>query len=114
MSDSGMGVDGGWHESAEAGGPGPSGLPMFELNGTFLKGTGGRAVVRRTGPGPRLQATWAVESAAEQMELILDESGALLPFHFLRTGDLRGRAVVKLLRGDGGRGPGFWWRPGSC
>lgn len=36
----------------------------------------------------------------------------LLPFDFLRTGDRLGRAVVKILRGDGAAGTGFLVAPG--
>lgn len=100
-------VETGWDDDAATNqGPGP---PVFALNGEFLK----RSVGRHPGPhAGRLHATWAIETAPDQMELILNESGALLPFHFLRTGDQRGRAVVKLLRGDGGAGTGFLVAPG--
>ncbi len=43
-------------------------------------------------------------------ELILDKNN-LLPFHFLRDGDRLGRAVVKILRGDGACGTGFLVAP---
>ncbi len=36
----------------------------------------------------------------------------MLPFHFLRTGDRIGRAVVKILRADGAAGTGFLVAPG--
>ncbi|WP_435018129.1 trypsin-like serine peptidase [Tundrisphaera sp. TA3] len=78
------------------------------MNGRFLARPGGRVPASLA----KFHSTWAVETAADQLELILDESGALLPFHFLRTGDQRGRAVVKLLRGDGGAGTGFLVAPG--
>ena len=81
-------------------GPEPAGV---ELNGTFL---------RRAEPTRRHQATPPVEPASENLELILDVSSALLPFHFLRTGDRLGRAVVKLLRSDGAAGTGFLVAPG--
>lgn len=48
----------------------------------------------------------------ETLELILDDNATLLPFHFLRTGDRLGRAVVKLLRGDGAAGTAFLVAPG--
>ena len=59
-----------------------------------------------------MQADRPVETVSESFELILDESTALLPFHFLRTGDRLGRAVVKLLRSDGAAGTGFLVAPG--
>ena len=84
-----------------------SGPPEFELNGAFLGGYAGR------GPtvGLCFQADRPVE-VKEALELILDDSATLLPFHFLRTGDRLGRAVVKLLRGDGAAGTGFLVAPG--
>ncbi len=84
------------------------GVPEVELNGTFL----GRYDGREASGGPRLQASRPLNVATEMLELILDESHALLPFHFLRTGDRLGRAVVKLLRVDGAAGTGFLVAPG--
>lgn len=49
--------------------------------------------------------------ATVRPELILGESN-LLPFDFLRTGDRVGRAVVKIVRGDGAVGTGFMVAPG--
>jgi hypothetical protein len=49
-------------------------------------------------------------SAHVEHELILGENN-LLPFDFLRTGDRLGRAVVKILRGDGAAGTGFLVAP---
>jgi V8-like Glu-specific endopeptidase len=43
-------------------------------------------------------------------ELVLGDSN-LLPFDFLRTGDRLGRAVVKIVRGDGAAGTGFLVAP---
>ena len=89
-------------------GPESSGPPEFELNGKFLGGYDGRDPTT----GLRLPASRPVELRPETLELILDESAALLPFHFLRTGDRLGRAVVKLLRADGAAGTGFLVAPG--
>lgn len=44
-------------------------------------------------------------------EIIVGENN-LLPFEFLRTGDRLGRAVVKVVRGDGAAGTGFLVAPG--
>jgi len=101
----------------EPGGPSPgvvtdggprSGPPEVELRGTFLVGP--------CDPGPSGGRTardiHPAEAGPETLELILDASIALLPFHFLRTGDRLGRAVVKILRGDGGAGTGFLVAPG--
>ena len=97
---------------ARVGGPifevAEAGPPEVELNGTFL----GRYDGRGPSEGRRLQASPPLESGPERLELILDESHALLPFHFLRTGDRLGRAVVKLLRVDGAAGTGFLVAPG--
>ena len=82
--------------------------PEFELNGTFL----GRYDGRDPAAGWNLQTASPVESRPERLELILDSSSSLLPFHFLRTGDRLGRAVVKLLRSDGAAGTGFLVAPG--
>ncbi len=84
------------------------GLPEVELNGSFL----GRYDGLDPSGGPRLQTSCPVELVPETLELILDETHALLPFHFLRTGDRLGRAVVKLLRSDGAAGTGFLVAPG--
>ena len=79
-----------------------------ELNGRFL----GRYDGHATGDGRHFQASPPVELKPEMLELILDASSTLLPFHFLRTGDRLGRAVVKLLRCDGAAGTGFLVAPG--
>ena len=78
------------------------------LNGTFLA----RADGSYGGLSRNYHSTLGVERSPENLELILDASSSLLPFHFLRTGDRLGRAVVKLLRGDGGSGTGFLVAPG--
>ena len=83
--------------------------PEIPLNGTFLR----RYDAPNGGPGGTFyQSAPSVEMAPENLELILDASSSLLPFHFLRTGDRLGRAVVKLLRGDGSSGTGFLVAPG--
>ena len=82
--------------------------PETELNGTFL----GRYDGRDSSEGRTFQMTNRVERRPENLELILDATSRLLPFHFLRTGDRLGRAVVKLLRGDGASGSGFLVAPG--
>jgi V8-like Glu-specific endopeptidase len=53
-----------------------------------------------------------IDRNPEKRELILDSNQTLLPFHFLRTGDRLGRAVVKLIRSDGASGTGFLVAPG--
>ena len=83
--------------------------PEIPLNGTFLRRYDAR--VGRPG-GTFYQSASSVEMAPENLELILDASSTLLPFHFLRTGDRLGRAVVKLLRSDGSSGTGFLVAPG--
>lgn len=85
-----------------------TGSPEFELNGRFIGLHGGRAPF----VGVSYQAARPVLEGAEALELILDASSSLLPFHFLRTGDRLGRAVVKLLRSDGAAGTGFLVAPG--
>jgi V8-like Glu-specific endopeptidase len=85
-----------------------SGPPEYELNGTFFGQNDGLDPAERR----RFQTMSPVESGPANLELILDSSSALLPFHFLRTGDRLGRAVVKLLRGDGAAGTGFLVAPG--
>ncbi len=94
----------------------PGADPPFRekiLNGRFLgrydgpPGSSGR-IYQATEP----IASASVERSPENLELILDAASTLLPFHFLRTGDRLGRAVVKLLRGDGGSGTGFLVAPG--
>jgi V8-like Glu-specific endopeptidase len=83
----------------------------FELNGTFL----GRYDDRDPFEGRALHSTLACEQGRQGSELIVEPIGvsdALVPFHFLRTGDRLGRAVVKLLRGDGAAGTGFLAAPG--
>ena len=95
--------------AARAVDPDPAaGPPEFELNGSFLDGYDGRDPAA----GWRFQAAHPVELRPEILELILDASSTLLPFHFLRTGDRLGRAVVKLLRSDGAAGTGFLVAPG--
>ena len=77
-----------------------------ELNGAFLDPL-------RAAPGAvRLQAQggWLAEGAAPRLEIVMDGTN-LLPFHFLRTGDRMGRAVVKLQRDDGATGTGFLVAP---
>ena len=59
-----------------------------------------------------MQTVPSVDRSPENLELILNSSRTLLPFHFLRTGDRLGRAVVKLLRSDGASGTGFLVAPG--
>jgi Trypsin-like peptidase domain len=93
---------------APAVGPEASVPREFELNGKFLGGYEGRDPLA----GRRLQPSRPVVTRPETLELILDESATLLPFHFLRTGDRLGRAVVKLLRSDGAGGTGFLVAPG--
>ena len=80
----------------------------FELNGSFLEGYDNRDAASAC----NFQTAGPVEFSPERLELILDSSSTLLPFHFLRTGDRLGRAVVKLLRGDGAAGTGFLVAPG--
>jgi V8-like Glu-specific endopeptidase len=94
--------------------------PETDLNGTFLtsyeagrerarseRGAAAVGTAGRTDPGARiLQSAWTTVP-----EAILDESN-LLPFEFLRTGDLVGRAVVKIERADGAAGTGFLIAPG--
>ena len=89
---------------------------QIELNGTFLVhptwGWTGRD------PIPGLPDTYCfqsqeaatVDASWPRMELVLD-SNNLLPFHFLRTGDRLGRAVVKIQRDDGATGTGFLVAP---
>ncbi len=74
------------------------------LNGRFLSGYDRRSRRPRVAPpGPALQFSGG---PVVRPELILEEN-ELLPFVFLRTGDLRGRSVVKIVRGDGASGTGF-------
>ena len=83
--------------------------PETPLNGTFLRRYDAPAGL----PGGTFyQSSPSVEMSSENLELILDASSSLLPFHFLRTGDRLGRAVVKLLRSDGSSGTGFLVAPG--
>jgi Trypsin-like peptidase domain len=92
---------------AEASEPGP---PEFEVNGTFLGQYDENA---SDDDGSHRSTTEPlVDSWPDRLELILDSSSTLLPFHFLRTGDRLGRAVVKLLRSDGASGTGFLVAPG--
>jgi hypothetical protein len=88
--------------------PESAGPSEFELNGKFLGGYDGRDPTS----APSRLPGHPFESIPETLELILDESTPLLPFHFLRTGDRIGRAVVKLLRSDGAAGTGFLVAPG--
>jgi V8-like Glu-specific endopeptidase len=88
--------------------PEAAGPREFELNGKFLGGYDGRDPTT----GLRLQAIHPAESSSKGLKLIFDEGATLLPFHFLRTGDRLGRAVVKLLRSDGAAGTGFLVAPG--
>ena len=107
-SEAGIGADNLAESDQEVGGDG--GAPPGEtiLNGTFLgRPDGGYGPLGRT-----YHSTLGIERSPENLELILDASSTLLPFHFLRTGDRLGRAVVKLLRGDGGSGTGFLVAPG--
>src|SRR5579875_637869 len=94
------------------------GAARAELNGTFLprpgeagsppwddplRGEPGAIRLHAQGPpgdGP----------ARARLEIVADGSN-LLPFHFLRTGDRMGRAVVKLQRDDGATGTGFLVAP---
>ncbi len=85
-----------------------------ELNGTFLarpEGAGAWDDPLRDEPGAvRLQAQEALGPPRASLEIVVDGSN-LLPFHFLRTGDRMGRAVVKLQRDDGATGTGFLVAP---
>ncbi len=85
-----------------------------ELNGTFLarpEGAGAWDDPLRDEPGAvRLQAQEALGPPRASLEIVVDGSN-LLPFHFLRTGDRMGRAVVKLQRDDGAAGTGFLVAP---
>jgi V8-like Glu-specific endopeptidase len=80
----------------------------FELNGTFLD----KPEDRETAARRNMQTVPGSDPRPEKLELILNSSLTLLPFHFLRTGDQLGRAVVKLLRSDGAAGTGFLVAPG--
>ena len=89
----------------------------FELNGAFLgrpagAGPGAWDDPLRATPGAvRLQAQeGGAADEATRLELVLDGTN-LLPFHFLRTGDRLGRAVVKIQRDDGSTGTGFLVAP---
>ena len=77
-----------------------------DLNGRFLSP---RDEAPNRPPTPRLTHQ-ATELATPRLELLLGRDN-LLPFHFLRTGDRLGRAVVKLRRPDGGTGTGFLVAP---
>ena len=74
---------------------------FFPLNGRFLSGYAPRHDPVLEAVPPRLTL-----QLAPRHELIVGES-SLLPFHFLRTGDRLGRAVVKIRRADGACGTGF-------
>jgi len=85
------------------------------LNGQFLSDFNRLQVARsrRIVTGEEL-ATHILQFELEQLatpELILGGESNLLPFHFLRTGDRVGRAVVKIRRGDGACGTGFMVAP---
>jgi hypothetical protein len=60
--------------------------------------------------GPQLLRGVCDHARPTGLELVLDANN-LLPFHFLRTGDRLGRAVVKLERADHGAGTGFLVAP---
>ncbi|WP_435008583.1 trypsin-like serine peptidase [Tundrisphaera lichenicola] len=78
------------------------------MNGKFLgRGDGRYPLESRT-----LHSVQSIELRPDNLELILDATSSLLPFHFLRTGDRLGRAVVKLLRSDGASGSAFLVAPG--
>jgi hypothetical protein len=89
---------------------------VIELNGTFLVqpswGWARRNPLRDQGvtPGHQTQEALTDDDISPRMELVLD-SNNLLPFHFLRTGDRMGRAVVKIQRDDGSSGTGFLVAP---
>jgi len=114
--DLGVNAENASNSSENSGGPGAD-APFVEtiLNGTFLgrydgpPGSSNR--VYQSAPAVTLEVP-VIEQTPGNLELILDASSTLLPFHFLRTGDRLGRAVVKLLRGDGGSGTGFLVAPG--
>src|SRR3954466_4465198 len=104
------------HDEAEA-----APAPTRELNGAFLPSYEDRRAEaeldrlhQQDRQRARHEAVVLQASAAgirPRPELILDES-CLLPFHFLRTGDRLGRAVVKIERDDGSAGTGFLVAPG--
>ncbi len=74
--------------------------PIRGLTGTFrLQSQAGDSPADDDlgGPWPRLE--------------LVNDAGNLLPFHFLRTGDRMGRAVLKLQRKDGATGTGFLVAP---
>ncbi|MDB5352507.1 MAG: putative N-acetylmuramoyl-L-alanine amidase [Planctomycetota bacterium] len=79
------------------------------LNGHFLSGYDDPRLARARRPRSRLNLQ-ATAPTHVLPELILG-AGRLLPFHFLRTGDRRGRAVVKICRSDGACGTGFLVAP---
>ncbi len=88
----------------------------IELNGTFLVrpewGWNRGDPFRGSADTHRYQSQEAKPSgeSGARMELVLDGNN-LLPFHFLRTGDRMGRAVVKIQRDDGATGTGFLVAP---
>jgi endonuclease G len=94
--------------------PSPSTGPArpHELNGTFLASSHRGSI-----PGVAEAIVFQVQgapgaegSAWARLELVLDGAN-LLPFHYLRTGDRMGRAVVKIQRDDGATGTGFLVAP---
>ena len=89
-------------------GPESAGPPEFELNGTFISSYDDS----RPTAVLNLQSDRPLRPGPESLELILDQNSLMLPFHFLRTGDRLGRAVLKILRGDGAAGTGFLVAPG--
>ena len=104
------------YESIERSPAGSVGECVTELNGTFLVHPRWDWTRRSPfddrdeTPGHQAQAVSADGEISPRMELVLD-SNNLLPFHFLRTGDRMGRAVVKIQREDGSSGTGFLVAP---
>jgi hypothetical protein len=99
--------------------PSPSMGPArpHELNGTFLVRPAPawthRDSIRGLAEVLLFQMQGGPVSEGEAwvgLELVLDGAN-LLPFHFLRTGDRMGRAVVKIQRIDGATGTGFLVAP---
>jgi hypothetical protein len=84
--------------------PDPGGVDRLALHYRRRLAAGGPA-----GGDPIPQAH--VPGVSGRPEVIIGEDN-LLPFDFLRTGDRLGRAVVKVVRGDGSAGTGFLVAPG--